>query len=152
MWSVEGETETAVPADVVWRTWTNADNWAKFDPAMEWVNLRPFAAGTKGTIKIKTQPRSSGLRISQLDESTRTFEIDAPLPLANLRIEHRVDPGADGGSRLWQRTSIYGLAAWFWIRVIGNELRAGLPSRLVSLAELAGQSQVADQRQVADER
>lgn len=138
MWSIEGEASTAVTPDAVWRTWTNAENWAKFDPAMEWVNLRPFTARTKGTIKIKGQPRASTLTITELDNSARTFQIDAPLPLASMRFEHRVDPASDGGSRLWQRTSILGPAAWFWSRVIGGQLRAGLPSRLVSLAELAG--------------
>ncbi len=139
MWSIEGEANTHVAPDAVWQTWTNAENWPKFDPQIEWVNLRPFTAGTSGTIKIKGQPRASGLTISQLDNTARTFEIDAPLPLARMRFEHRVDPQADGGSRLWQRTTILGPMAWFWSRVIGGPLRAGLPSRLVSLAGLAEQ-------------
>ena len=59
MWIIEGEADTAVAPEAVWRTWTKADNWPKFDHAIEWVNLRPFAAGTKGTIKIKGQPRAA---------------------------------------------------------------------------------------------
>src|ERR1700680_4836752 len=113
MWSIEGEASTAVAPDAVWRTWDNAHNWSKFDPAMEWVNLRPFAAGTKGMIKIKGQSGASPLTITQLDNSARTFEIDAPMVLARMKFENRVDPASDGGSRLWQRTSISGPMAWF---------------------------------------
>jgi hypothetical protein len=139
MWSKEGEAHTNVSPDAVWKTWTNADNWPRFDPMIENVTLSPFARGTTGKIKIKGQPRPSPLTISRLDDAARTFEINAPLPLAMMRFEHKVEAAADG-TRIWQRTSISGPLSWLWSRVIGRQISAGLPSRLVALGELAGKS------------
>lgn len=138
MWSREGETVTDVAPDRVWRIWTDADNWPRFDDKMEFVKLSPFAEGTTGTIKMKKQPRPSPLTISQFDDAGRTFEIRSRMPLARLHFEHRVEATPEGGSRIWQRSTIEGPLSALWAKMIGPDIGAGLPSRLIALAELAG--------------
>jgi len=52
----EHSIECQVGRDFAWKFWTNVDNWAAVDPAVEWAKLEgPFIAGTKG----RTKPRGA---------------------------------------------------------------------------------------------
>lgn len=138
MWTKDAETTTSVAPDAIWATWTKPDNWPKFDEQMDWVKLSPFTEGTTGTIKMKKQPRPSPLTISRLDAAGLVFEIRSKVPMARLHFEHSVEAAPGGGSRIWQRSTIEGPLSAIWGRIIGKDIAAGMPTRLVALAELAG--------------
>ena len=79
MMEFEHSIECQVGRDFAWSFWTNMDNWAIVDPAVEWARLDgPFIAGTKGI----TKPRGADpneWKLTEVEEGSRAvIEIAAP--------------------------------------------------------------------------
>src|ERR1700722_8374208 len=137
MWVFEcTETTTAAPA-AVWERWTRPECWAEHDEGMEWARLRgPLAVGSKIELKPSGGPKST-VTISRLAPLT-AFSTQGRLPGCRLTIDHEITAGA-GLSEFTHRITMRGVTAPVFRRAFGNDLAAGLPAMLASIARLAEQ-------------
>lgn len=135
MWTFSHtETTAAAPAEL-WAHYADAVSWPAWDRETEAVTIDgPFAVGTTGTLKPVGGPRTRFV----MTEVTpgRSFTDVARLPLARLTFGHRIEPH-DGGSRFTHTVTFTGPLAWFFRRVIGRGIAAGLPEAMRRLAALA---------------
>jgi hypothetical protein len=110
-------------------------NWTQWDPDLKASSIDgPFASGTTGTVEPKSGPKSKVLfKDVQPD---RGFAVECKLPLCLMRFEHSLKP-AGGATVVTHSVRFSGPMAWFFGRVIGSELRQGLPKALAGLQAAA---------------
>jgi len=126
MWEKECRLETAVPAEDVWRRWTDLELWSQDDPETAAAELcGPLAVGTTGWVKPKRGSKSK-LTISRL-EPTRRFDCETRLPGAVMHFEHEV-MATPTGSEFTHRIRFSGPLAGLWGTLIGRKIAAGFPT------------------------
>jgi hypothetical protein len=107
MTEFEHSTECQVGRDFAWRFWTNIDNWAVVDPAVEWAKLEgPFIAGTKG----RTKPRGADpneWKLAEVEEGKRAV-IELAAPGATMKFHWSFADLPGGGVRLTQKITFEG--------------------------------------------
>lgn len=133
--SYEFEHTVACPVgrDFAWQFWSNVENWAAVDPAVESVKLHgPFAAGTKGT----TKPRGSASTEWELIEvqDNKSAMIGLSVPGAVLRFLWIFEDAAGGGTQITQRVTLEGERADDYVAEM-NGLERGIPEGMRSLVQ-----------------
>jgi hypothetical protein len=110
--------------------------WPRWDDGVEWARLDgAFAAGVRGEMKPKGGPKT---RFELLTvDAGRGFSDRSFLPLTHLDFEHRVEPAGDGQVTVTHTIRFHGPLAFFFRRVIGKKIAAGLPGAVKALAALA---------------
>ena len=133
MTEFEHSTECQVGRDFAWRFWTNIDNWAVVDPAVEWAKLEgPFIAGTKGM----TKPRGADAnewKLAEVEEGKRAV-IEAPAPGATMRFHWSFADLPGGGVRMTQKITLEGERAAEYEEGM-KLLEKGVPFGMEKLAE-----------------
>ena len=105
MWECEHIAETSASPDEVWRHWSDLAKWPQWNDGIEKMQIDgPFAAGTTFTM---TPPGDEPIRM-RLTEITHgelfTDEMDGGD--FTVRTVHRLEPAADGRTRIIYRTEI----------------------------------------------
>src|SRR5262245_46356895 len=104
MTEFEHSIECQVGRDFAWKFWTNIDNWAVVDPAVEWAKLEgPFIAGTKG----RTKPRDADAnewKLAEVEEGKRAV-IELAAPGATVKIIWSFADLPGGGVRVKQKNT-----------------------------------------------
>ncbi|HYY58570.1 MAG TPA: SRPBCC family protein [Pyrinomonadaceae bacterium] len=129
----EHSIECPVSRDFAWQFWSNVENWAAVDPAVESVELSgPFVAGTKGT----TKPRGLAPTEWELIEAQdgRRAVIGLAVPGAVLRFLWTFEDTACGGTLITQRVTLGGERAGDYAAGM-KELEKGVPEGMRSLAQ-----------------
>ena len=125
--------ECPLGRDQAWKFWSNVDNWAKVDPAVEWTKLDgPFSAGTRGT----TKPRGSEPNhwvITDVEEG-KSATIEISIPGALVRFRWLLEDTESGGSRLTQTASLEGESAAQYESAV-KDLEAGIPAGMLKLVD-----------------
>jgi hypothetical protein len=122
-----------VGRDFAWKFWTNVDNWAVVDPAVEWAKLEgPFVTGTKG----RTKPRGADpneWKLAEVEEGTMAvIEIAAPGAIVKFHWSFADIPG--GGARMTQKVTIEGERAAEYEEGM-KLLEKGIPAGMEKLVE-----------------
>ena len=126
------------PRRAVWRLW-QTEHWTKWDPAVEWVRLDgTLQVGTRGEMKPKGGPKTK-FTITRVDPC-RGFSDRSHLPLTNLDFNHDVTRASDGTVTITHTVTFSGPLAFIFSRIIGKNIKAGLPDAVQKLAQLATQS------------
>lgn len=133
LWRFEHSIECQVTRDFAWEFWTDVNNWAAVDIAVESVSLDgPFAAGTKGTTKpLGLEPVVWELT-EVLDGSSALIEII--LPGATLKIMWTFGSSSSGGTLITQKIALESERAEDY-EVELKELKKGIPQGMQKLAE-----------------
>lgn len=141
MWSHTYQHATPASPDAAWAVLADVDGWARWNDGIETLVLDgPVAAGT--TFRM-TPPGE--------DTVTSTIvEFDPPHVLTDLteldgiavRVEHRVEPDADGGSLVSFAVTVTGDAPDDVLAEIGGGVSADFPDVLANLAATAERSGV----------
>lgn len=115
----------------IWRRWTDASLWAGQDAGVEWArNDGPTEVGSRIILKPKGAPRTT-ITVTAVEYET-AFDTKGRLPLASLRIEHRM-----GAEEFTHRVIIDGPMSALWGRLLGRRMAAGLPAMMESIARHA---------------
>jgi hypothetical protein len=131
MWTFQHtETTTATP-EQLWDLYREPTAWPEWDHQLEDVTVDgPFETGSTGTIKPVGGPRTR-FRMVEVTEKVSFTDVTR-LPLATMRFDHRIEPGA-----IVHRVTITGPLSPLFARVIGRKVAADLPTAMRTLAALA---------------
>ncbi|MGA8258560.1 MAG: SRPBCC family protein [Nocardioides sp.] len=127
-----GSVTTTAPPAAVWAIWSDSSTWPDWDPSVVGVVLDgPFVAGTTGTMTL-AGPFEVPVSLEVVEEGRRYLD---QLTMGELviRIDHVVEPAADGGSDVTVSTTIEGPGA----DDIGPMVTAEAPLAMASLVERA---------------
>lgn len=132
----EHSAETTAAPDDVWRLWSDVAAWPQWNDGIQKAELDgPFAAGTTFTM---TPPGDEPIRM-RLTEivpgALFTDEMDGGDFI--VRTVHRLEPAADGRTRIVYRTEISGPAAGQVGPQLGPAITADFPDVLAALVKLA---------------
>jgi hypothetical protein len=137
MWTTQVSVTCRATPEAVWQLW-NTENWTKWDPAIEWVRLDgAFEAGTRGQMKPKGGPKTK-FTVTRV-EAHRGFTDRSHLPLTKLDFDHELEAMSDGTVKITHTVSFSGPLAFLFSRLIGKNIKAGLPEAVHKLAQLAEQ-------------
>jgi hypothetical protein len=138
MWTFEHTVECPVDKKIAWQFWTNVDNWAVVDPAVEAVTLHgAFAAGTTGTTKPRDMESVNWL-LAEVQAGERAV-IEIVAPGVSARFHMTFADTESGGTRITQRVSIERERADEYT-AFGEELEMGIPHGMQRLAEAIEQA------------
>ena len=107
MTEFEHSIECQVGRNFAWKFWTNVDNWAAVDPAVEWAKLEgPFIAGTKGRTKsLGADPNE--WKLAEVEEGRRAV-IEITAPGATVKFHWSFTDMTGGGARITQKVTLEG--------------------------------------------
>lgn len=135
MWTTQASVTCKATPEAVWKLW-NTENWTKWDPAVEWVRLDgPFQVGTRGEMKPKGGPKTK-FTVTRVDMH-RGFSDRSHLPLTHLDFNHDLESMSDGSVRVTHTVTFSGPLAFLFSRIIGKNIKAGLPDAVQKLGQLA---------------
>lgn len=123
--------------ETIFTIYEDVDGWCQWDPDVQYSNIAgAFVVGIEGKLKPKNGPLIR-MRLTHV-EKNRSFTDEATLPLCKVQFEHELIP--DGRTtRVLHRVSFSGPLAFFFGRVIGKQIKSGLPEALRGLKAKAEQ-------------
>jgi ligand-binding SRPBCC domain-containing protein len=127
MWKFQHSVECQADRGFAWRFWTDVNNWADLDPAVESVALDgPFQSGTRGSTKTRDSATVLWLITEVEDRRRAVIEIEAPGAVA--RFVWRFEDSAGGTTRMTQEVSFEGERADEYAAGMGKELEKNIPA------------------------
>jgi uncharacterized protein YndB with AHSA1/START domain len=137
MWEYEYRLETSARPDALWDHWADMAAWPQWNDGIEAITVDgPFEVGTVFTM---TPPGDEPIRMRLAEikpGESFTDEMDAGDFV--VRTEHRLEPAADGQTRIVYRTEITGQAAGQVGPELGPQITADFPEVVAALARRAG--------------
>ncbi|MCX4092326.1 SRPBCC family protein [Nocardia sp. alder85J] len=126
-------TSTAAPA-AFFAKWADMATWPEWNADTEWVRLDgPFVQGATGTLKPAGGPKVS-FEVATLTETE--FVDVSRLPGGRLTFAHRVEV-TPAGTEVSVSITLTGPLRWFWRKVMGADLAAGVGRDLDALVGAA---------------
>jgi hypothetical protein len=133
MWKFEHSVECHVGREFAWKFWSNVDNWADIDPAIESVTIDgPFVAGAKGITKPPGQEPIHWVLADVADGRRAVVEIS--LPGALSRFYWLFEDATDGSTRITQTAVVDGERAGDYAEGAAM-LENGIPQGMEKLAQ-----------------
>lgn len=127
--------ETNSPPESIWRRWVDVGAWPEWDRSLEGAGIEgPFQPGTRGRLLLQ-DGRRLAFTIASV-EPGKGFRLEALLPGARLRMDHRVEPSPHG-ARITREIRMQGWLGWFHSRRMRAFLQESVPPALRSLARAA---------------
>lgn len=115
----------------VFAIYEDVTNWKRWDPDVESSYITgPFSAGTTGKLKPAKGPETR-IQIVAV-EKNKSFTVQSRLPLCTMTFEHELLPIKDS-TRVIHRVSFNGPLSFVFGRLIGGQIRKGLPGTLLGL-------------------
>jgi hypothetical protein len=110
-------------------------NWKQWDPDVASSSISgPFEVGTTGKLKPSKGPQTKISIVSVL--KNKSFTVQSRLPLCTVTFEHELIP-VNSNTRVIHRVSFTGPLSFFFSRVVGSQIRKGLPGTLLGLKNAA---------------
>jgi hypothetical protein len=128
--------ETTASPEVVDGLYRDAASWTEWDPGAERVEFHgPFAAGMRGTFTpVGGEPFAYVVAFA---EPGRGHVDEFPLDGAVLRVSHRLEPLAGGGTRIVHGASLSGPKALEIAPELMPNVCDEMPDTVASLARVA---------------
>lgn len=117
----------------VFALYEDVTNWNRWDPDVASSSITgPFTVGTSGKLKPTKGPEAK-IEILSI-ERNKSFTVQSRLPLCTIMFEHEL-LAVKGSTRVIHRVSFNGLLSFFFGRVVGSQIRKGLPGTLRGLKQ-----------------
>jgi hypothetical protein len=121
--------------EVIFRIWSEVEHWNKWDPDTKESSLHgPFAVGSRGRI-VPAKGRGVSMQITECTPN-RSFTVEASVPLFRMQFVHELIPKTNG-TRVVHRVLFSGALTFLLGRVVGAQVRKGLPRTMKSLRQYA---------------
>ena len=133
MWEYEYSLETSADRGALWRHWADMAAWPQWNNGIETIDVDgPFAVGTTF---VMTPPGDEPIRMRLVEiEPGTSFTDEMDAGDFVVRTEHRLEPTADGLTRIVYRTQITGEAAGHVGPELGPQITADFPEVVAALA------------------
>lgn len=129
----------SAPTEKVFSLYANVSGWSSWDPDVKSSAIDgPFSSGATGTLQPSNGPKAK-ITFTEVVPN-RSFTVESKLPLCVMRFEHEL-LAVGNQIQVLHRVSFVGLLAPLFGRLIGTQIRKGLPHTLKGLkraAELQG--------------
>lgn len=110
----------------VFALYEDVTNWRRWDPDVASSHISgSFSAGATGRLKPTKGPEAR-IKIVSV-EKNKSFTVQSRLPLCTMTFEHELLP-VKGVTRVIHRVSFNGPLSFFFGRVVGSQIRKGLPA------------------------
>jgi hypothetical protein len=128
----------AASIEDVFALYADVNGWSTWDPEVKTSSIDgAFESGTTGQIQPTKGPKAN-ITITEVI-SNCSFTVESKLPLCVMRFEHELSSNSEGTNAL-HRVSFEGLLSPLFGRVIGAQIRKGLPGTLQGLKHVAEQN------------
>ena len=125
----------AAPPEKVFALYENVTAWSSWDPDVKTSSIEgSFSSGATGSIKPSNGPKAR-IKFTEIMPN-RSFTVETKLPLCIMRFEHELTL-LPSGTNAKHRVTFQGLLSPFFGRVIGSQIRKGLPITLQGLKHAA---------------
>ncbi len=131
----EAQIVIATTPEKVFALYENVTAWSSWDPDIKASSITgSFSSGATGSLQPSSGPKA---KINFTEVMTnQSFTVEAKLPLCIIRFEHELTP-LPSGTNAKHRVTFQGLLSPFFGRVIGSQIRKGLPNTLQGLKRAA---------------
>ena len=125
----------AAPAEKVFSMYANVESWSSWDPDVKSSSLKgQFVSGATGTLQSSSGPKAK-IEFTEVILN-RSFTVESKLPLCVMRFEHELSTSS-GETNALHRVIFKGLLSPLFGRLIGSQIRKGLPHSLKGLKHAA---------------
>ena len=125
----------AAPAEKVFSMYANVESWSSWDPDVKSSSLKgQFVSGATGTLQSSSGPKAK-IEFTEVILN-RSFTVESKLPLCVMRFEHELSTSS-GETNALHRVNFKGLLSPLFGRLIGSQIRKGLPHSLKGLKHAA---------------
>lgn len=132
---IEERITISAKPEVIFAIYANVESWNTWDPDTKSSSLNgPFAIGSKGRL-CPTKGREVPIEITYLVPG-RAFTAQSKIPLFQMAFDHELFP-TGSGTEVLHRVTFSGPLSFLLGRLVGNQVREGLPKTLLSLKKLA---------------
>lgn len=136
MWQYECRAEATVPADVVWKLWTDVEGWVSWDASLAKAHVDgPFAVGAVISM-IPIADDEVRVRIAEVVEG-EAFVDEADFGDITIRTIHRIERLDAERVAIVYRTEITGPGADTAGPEIGPAITGDFPDKVSALIALA---------------
>jgi hypothetical protein len=119
----------------IWKVWSDISIRHLWDLDTEWAKIEgPFQAGASFQMKVKDGPTIK-MQITESIPNVK-FTDSCRFPLGKLYGEHWIEPHGDE-LLLSTTIRIEGILGYFWRKIIGEKVAAGVPEQTQMLIALA---------------
>ena len=124
-------------AEKLFSLYANVSGWPSWDPDVKSSAIYgSFSSGATGTLQPSNGPKAK-ITFTEV-VANRSFSVESKLPLCVMRFEHELAP-VGNQIQVLHRVSFVGLLAPLFGRLIGSQIRKGLPHTLEGLKHAAEQ-------------
>ena len=121
----------SAPPEKVFSLYANVADWPSWDPDVKQSSIEgSFKSGVGGTLTPSKGPKAKILFAEVVQN--KSFTVESKLPLCVMRFEHELVREGDQ-TKAVHRITFQGLLSGLFGRIIGNQIRAGLPNTLKGL-------------------
>ena len=125
----------AAPPEKVFALYENVAAWSSWDPDVKTSSIEgSFSSGASGSLQPSSGPKAK-IKFTEVMPN-RSFTVETKLPLCVMRFEHDLTL-LPSGTNAKHRVTFQGLLSPFFGRVIGSQIRKGLPNALQGLKRAA---------------
>jgi uncharacterized protein YndB with AHSA1/START domain len=138
MWTTEYTLTTEASAETLWQLLSDDDGWANWNEGIETIALDgPLAVGATFQMKPPGEDMVTST-VVELEEDRLLTDLTDLGDLA-IRVAHKLDPLADGGTSITYRVEVTGAAADTVGQEVGTAISADFPQVIAALAAAASQ-------------
>ena len=135
MMQFEEQIVIAAPLEKVFALYENVAAWSSWDPDVKTSSIEgSFSSGASGSLQPSSGPKVS-IKFTEVMPN-RSFTVETKLPLCVMRFEHELTL-LPSGTNAKHRVTFQGLLSPFFGRVIGSQIRKGLPNTMQGLKRAA---------------
>ena len=131
----EEQVVIAAPFEKVFSLYADVKGWSSWDPDVKTSSIAgEFVSGAVGTLQPSSGPKT---KIAFTEVVTnRLFTVESKLPLCVMRFEHELSSHS-GETKAVHRIAFEGLLSPLFGRLIGSQIKRGLPHTLQGLKRAA---------------
>jgi hypothetical protein len=132
---IEERIAVSAKPEVIFSIYADVERWNTWDPDTKSSSLNgPFAVGSKGRL-CPTKGKAVPMEIVSL-VAGRSFTAQSKIPLFQMAFDHELTP-TESGTEVLHRVTFSGPLSFLLGRIVGAQVREGLPKTLLSLKKLA---------------
>ncbi len=134
----EEQVVIAAPAEKIFSLYSDVKNWSAWDSDVKASSIEgQFTSGAMGTLQPSSGPKAKIVFTEVVPN--HSFTVESKLPLCSMRFEHELSSVSEG-TKVVHRVVFEGFLSPLFGRLIGSQIKKGLPHTLQGLKHSAEQN------------